>query len=86
MDVAESYSLSLIHPLGLSDRFRQGVPLEQEGLFVRHVQTHESTSILLGQISIFPGLSGAGKYYSHSLYGKACIVSGERRWVEPVTA
>lgn len=46
MDVAESYSLSLIHPLGLSDRLRQGVPLEQEGLFVRHVQTHESTSIL----------------------------------------
>ena len=86
MDLAESCSLFLTHPLGPLDRFRQGVPLEQEGLFVRHVQAHKSTSILLGQISIFPGLSGAGKYFSHSLYGKACIISGERRWVEPVTA
>lgn len=86
MDVVESYSLSLTHLLGPMDRFRQGMPLEQEGLLVRHVQAHKSTSILLGQISIFPGFSGAGKYYSHSLYGKACIISGERRWVEPVTA
>lgn len=53
MDVAECYSLSLTHPLGPMDRSRQGVPLEQEGLFVRHVQAHKSTSILLGQSPFF---------------------------------
>lgn len=85
---AKSYSHSLIHPPGSEDSFRQGVPLEQERLFVRRAQapSRSRANILLGQISIFPGLAGAGKCSSHPLCGQVYIMSGERRWVESVTA